>query len=253
MKKLAFLAFLGLSACTVPQPDATTPRTVAAVDLARYAGTWHEAARFPQRFQDSSRLRCEAVTATYTARPDGRIGVVNRCRNALAGGIAGQGDDFDANEAEFAESGGRGLPRRMRREAATTVRFADPVAEVGGTVCAIDLIQADAAQKFAIRGEDAEREFLAVSACRRAVRDARLGVGERVIRMRPREPLRQRRDRRPHRRVQRGRVAGGKRTQGEAAGHGRATWPVPVSFSIPARAAVAGRAWPAGQGCPVLP
>jgi len=73
VKKLAFLAFLGLGACTVPQPDASTPRTVAAVDLQRYAGTWHEAARFPQSFQDNSRLRCEDVTATYTPLPDGRL------------------------------------------------------------------------------------------------------------------------------------------------------------------------------------
>ncbi len=86
MTKLAFLALLGLAACAVPQPDATTPRTVAAVDLARYAGTWHEAARFPQRFQDNARLRCEAVTATYTPRPDGRLEVLNACDNALAEG-----------------------------------------------------------------------------------------------------------------------------------------------------------------------
>ena len=86
MKKLAFLAMLGLGGCTVPQPDATTPRTVAAVDLARYAGTWHEAARFPQRFQDSATLRCEAVTATYTPRADGRLDVLNACANALAEG-----------------------------------------------------------------------------------------------------------------------------------------------------------------------
>lgn len=86
MKKLAFLAMLGLGGCTVPQPDATTPRTVAAVDLARYAGTWHEAARFPQRFQDSASLRCESVTATYTPRADGRLDVLNACANALAEG-----------------------------------------------------------------------------------------------------------------------------------------------------------------------
>lgn len=86
MKTLAFLALLGLAACAVPQPDATTPRTVAAVDLARYAGTWHEVARFPQRFQDNARLRCEEVTATYTPLPDGRLEVLNACANALAEG-----------------------------------------------------------------------------------------------------------------------------------------------------------------------
>ena len=52
-------------------------RTVASVDLQRYAGDWHEVARFPNRFQ----RRCVGdVRATYTIRPDGRLEVLNRCR-----------------------------------------------------------------------------------------------------------------------------------------------------------------------------
>lgn len=51
-------------------------RTVASVDLQRYLGTWYEIATIPARFQRN----CVGVTATYTARPDGTIGVVNRCR-----------------------------------------------------------------------------------------------------------------------------------------------------------------------------
>ena len=55
----------------------TPPRTVEAVDLARYAGTYYEIARFPNRFQK----QCAGdVTATYTIQPDGRISVINRCR-----------------------------------------------------------------------------------------------------------------------------------------------------------------------------
>lgn len=61
------------------------PRTVAAVDTQRYLGTWYEIARLPMWAQDSATIACEDVTATYTARPDGGIGVLNRCRNALAG------------------------------------------------------------------------------------------------------------------------------------------------------------------------
>jgi apolipoprotein D and lipocalin family protein len=71
-----------LGACAGPPADA--PRTVAAVDTARYLGTWYEIARLPMWAQDSSRVVCEDVTATYTARADGRIGVLNRCVNALA-------------------------------------------------------------------------------------------------------------------------------------------------------------------------
>lgn len=79
------LPLLLLAACGVG-PSPIAPRTVGTVDLQRYVGTWYEVARFPTSFQDGSRLRCESVTATYTARPDGRIRVVNRCLNALAGG-----------------------------------------------------------------------------------------------------------------------------------------------------------------------
>ncbi|MBR0680304.1 lipocalin family protein [Roseomonas eburnea] len=83
-RALPALALLIAACATQPGPE--TPRTVGQVDLGRYAGLWHEAARFPTSFQDSARIRCEGVTATYSPRPDGTIGVVNRCRNALAGG-----------------------------------------------------------------------------------------------------------------------------------------------------------------------
>lgn len=56
------------------QPAVTT---VPSVDLDRYAGTWFELARFPNRFQD----QCAGdVRATYARRADGRIDVLNRCR-----------------------------------------------------------------------------------------------------------------------------------------------------------------------------
>jgi apolipoprotein D and lipocalin family protein len=82
----ALLALTLLTAACATEPGPGTPRTAGTVDLARYAGTWFEAARFPTSFQDSARVRCEQVTATYTARPDGAITVVNRCNNALDGG-----------------------------------------------------------------------------------------------------------------------------------------------------------------------
>lgn len=85
MKRLAFALALLLAACA-SGPAGSPVETVSAVDLNRYAGTWFEIARFPTSFQDSSSRRCEAVTATYTLRPDGQVGVTNRCRNALAGG-----------------------------------------------------------------------------------------------------------------------------------------------------------------------
>ncbi|MCX7869782.1 MAG: lipocalin family protein, partial [Terrimicrobiaceae bacterium] len=64
-----------LVACATRQP----PPTVATVDLGRYAGTWHEAARLPNFFQ---RACAGPATATYSLLPDGRVGVVNTCRDA---------------------------------------------------------------------------------------------------------------------------------------------------------------------------
>jgi len=52
---------------------------VGSVDLSRYAGRWYEIARLPNRFEK----KCvDSVTATYTLRSDGKVGVVNRCRKA---------------------------------------------------------------------------------------------------------------------------------------------------------------------------
>lgn len=69
-------------------------RVVESVDLARYAGKWHEIARLPNRFQAD----CAAdVVARYAVRPDGRIAVTNQCRTAdgrvkQAQGIARRAD-----------------------------------------------------------------------------------------------------------------------------------------------------------------
>ena len=49
--------------------------TVPHVDLARYAGTWHEIARLPNVFQRT----CVRSKATYRACADGGIAVVNSC------------------------------------------------------------------------------------------------------------------------------------------------------------------------------
>lgn len=52
-------------------------QTVAAVDLARYAGKWFEIAAFPMFFQ---RQCLGDTTAEYARRSDGDLSVVNRCR-----------------------------------------------------------------------------------------------------------------------------------------------------------------------------
>lgn len=68
------------TAAPVPAAENRAPMQVApSVDLARYAGTWYEIARLPNRFQ---RDCASDTTATYTLRPDGKITVVNQCRTS---------------------------------------------------------------------------------------------------------------------------------------------------------------------------
>ena len=59
-------------------PAAELPnRPVPALDLQRYSGQWHEIAHLPMFFQ----RKCnDTITATYTPRADGTIGVHNACR-----------------------------------------------------------------------------------------------------------------------------------------------------------------------------
>lgn len=61
--------------------DAPLP-VVDSVDLDRYLGTWYEIARYPAWFQRD----CTAVTAEYSLRDDGKIGVVNSCRKKTLDG-----------------------------------------------------------------------------------------------------------------------------------------------------------------------
>jgi apolipoprotein D and lipocalin family protein len=67
---LAWLGVLSFCSCS-RQPLAT----VAAVDLERYAGKWHEIASFPLRAQQG----CRCTTAEYTPKPAGYVEVFNRC------------------------------------------------------------------------------------------------------------------------------------------------------------------------------
>jgi apolipoprotein D and lipocalin family protein len=57
-------------------------QTVPHVDLNRYLGKWYEIASFPQWFQKN----CVASSATYTLRPDGKVDVLNQCRDKTLDG-----------------------------------------------------------------------------------------------------------------------------------------------------------------------
>jgi apolipoprotein D and lipocalin family protein len=78
---LASLVLVGMKAWAASKE--ANPRsdlaTIPSLDLPRYLGQWYEIAKFPNRFQ----RKCAGfTTATYTALPDGRVQVENRCRLA---------------------------------------------------------------------------------------------------------------------------------------------------------------------------
>jgi apolipoprotein D and lipocalin family protein len=91
---LASVVLVGMKAWAAS--NEANPRSdlapIPSLDLPRYLGDWYEIAKFPNRFQRN----CTGFTkATYTALPDGRVQVENRCRLAdgstdVAIGIARQ-------------------------------------------------------------------------------------------------------------------------------------------------------------------
>jgi apolipoprotein D and lipocalin family protein len=85
-------AALALGACATLQPgpvgNAAVPQPAKPVDLNRYLGRWYELARYEAGFQRG----CEAVTADYSLRDDGLIGVLNSCRQGAIDGPVKQAE-----------------------------------------------------------------------------------------------------------------------------------------------------------------
>jgi apolipoprotein D and lipocalin family protein len=87
---LALVTVLTAGAASMPAQADVTPQhgnpavpllPFAGLDLGRYAGTWYEIARFPNRHQ---RL-CGQVVAEYTPRPDGNFAVRGTCPDTAGG------------------------------------------------------------------------------------------------------------------------------------------------------------------------
>lgn len=78
------LALMGLlsmtSAQVIAQEAATSPvKTIPALDVSRYLGTWYEIAKFPNWFQK----KCVSNTkAVYSLRADGNLKVLNSCKTS---------------------------------------------------------------------------------------------------------------------------------------------------------------------------
>lgn len=79
---LLFLATLATACAAQPvYRSSTAPLPVASVELPRYLGHWHEAARLPNRFEQG----CIGASADYGQHPDGLISVINTCHQAEGG------------------------------------------------------------------------------------------------------------------------------------------------------------------------
>jgi len=74
--KTVLMAILGIFCSSALVNEKPPLETVSKVDLSRYAGLWYEIARLPNRFQKE----CLESTAEYTMLEDGKIRVVNSCR-----------------------------------------------------------------------------------------------------------------------------------------------------------------------------
>jgi apolipoprotein D and lipocalin family protein len=103
MRLTLLVAVAVIAALPLVLVAADTPlRVVPDVDLTRYAGTWYEIARLPNRFQ----AKCAGeVVAAYELQSDGRIVVTNRCRTTtgdvtVATGIARRVDGRPASVLE---------------------------------------------------------------------------------------------------------------------------------------------------------
>jgi apolipoprotein D and lipocalin family protein len=84
MRLIAALTLcLMLAACAEgPIGNPNVPAPAKAVDLTRYLGKWYEIGRYENRFEKG----CEAVTAEYSLRDDGKIRVLNSCHTGTSDG-----------------------------------------------------------------------------------------------------------------------------------------------------------------------
>lgn len=82
----ALAAVVALSACATlqhgPVGNPAVPQPSKPVELSRYLGLWYEIGRYENGFERG----CEAVTAEYSLRGDGLLGVLNSCRQGAVDG-----------------------------------------------------------------------------------------------------------------------------------------------------------------------
>ncbi|MDX3895993.1 lipocalin family protein [Pusillimonas sp.] len=85
-RTLAVWFFVLLSGCAASHPELPTQQ---GVDLQKYAGTWYEQARLPNRFQDD----CVGdVRADYALQTDESLSVTNQCRTKDGSIVVAEGE-----------------------------------------------------------------------------------------------------------------------------------------------------------------
>lgn len=65
--------------CSFSYAQESAVKTIPALDVPRYMGTWYEIAKFPNWFQKKCVSNTQAV---YSVRPDGNLKVLNSCKTA---------------------------------------------------------------------------------------------------------------------------------------------------------------------------
>lgn len=152
------LAFL--SACILPPVNRASDvplGPVAQIEIERYGGLWYEIARFENSFERD----CEGVTAEYSSRPDGRITVINTCRQGSPSG-----------PAERAEGVARIVDTQTN--AKLKVRFGGPFE---GDYWVLDR---DAAYRWALVGEPSGRFLWILSRTPTLTADVRADLVQRL-------------------------------------------------------------------------
>jgi apolipoprotein D and lipocalin family protein len=105
------LALAGMLA-TAGTAGAAAVATIPALDMARYAGTWYEIAKYPNFFQ----RKCLSNTvANYSAQADGAIRVDNRCTQ--------EGNKVGQAVGAARQPGGAGSPKLEVRFAPAWLSF----------------------------------------------------------------------------------------------------------------------------------
>jgi apolipoprotein D and lipocalin family protein len=71
-------------ACSTTKENAVMKplEVVPSVNIQKYLGTWYEIARYPNRFQEG----CVATQVQYSLRDDGKVKVLNSCREDTVDG-----------------------------------------------------------------------------------------------------------------------------------------------------------------------